>query len=136
MNFDLVVSPPAAVNLGATLLHMEQAELIRAVPEELAYLFTHALIQDTSYATLLRQKRKDLHRTVAQILEQIYADRLDSYAALLVLHYSNAGEDEKTAEYGIRAGDVAVSQYALTEARAHYTLTIEALTRLPENNTT
>src|SRR4051812_27038708 len=100
MNFDFLAPPRAPVNLASALFHMEQAELIRPIPQEdLAYLFTHALVQDTSYSTLLRQTRKALHRAVAQTLEQIYADRLDNYAALLVLHYSNAEEDEKTVEY-------------------------------------
>jgi tetratricopeptide (TPR) repeat protein len=73
-----------------------QARLVR--PEESAYLFAHALIQEGTYSSLLRVRRKDLHIRAACW----FADRD------LVLH----------AEHLDRAGDPTAPQAYLKAARA------------------
>ena len=84
---------------------------------------------------LLKQERKSFHRQVAETLQRVYAGQLDNYAALLTQHFTEAGDDAKTIEYGIRAGDVAMRLYTLIEARAHYTHALGALDlRLPDND--
>lgn len=121
------------MNLESQLTHLETAQLIRhLVEEELAYIFKHALTQDAAYQSLLIKQRREIHRHVAQTLEELYANRLDEFAAKLAHHYSQAGDDTKTVEYSIRAGDVAAHAYAYPEARTNYTLALGALARLPD----
>lgn len=121
--------------VGASLTQLEGAELVRrTLDDELAYLFKHALVQDTAYSSLLLSQRREVHQRVAQAIEQLYAGRLDEFAALLAQHYAETHEDSKTAEYAARAGDLAAKLYAYPEARGHYALALEAIARLPDDD--
>lgn len=114
------------MTLDANLAQLEAAELVRAENEpDAAYRFKHALVQDTAYGSLLRHDRKELHRFVGSALEQLYADQLDQHAALLAQHYAEAGDNAKTIEYAMRAGDAAAHLYANAEAIAHYSQALE-----------
>lgn len=135
MNYDFHRKARTLVDLEAALSDIEQAELIRGTPDqELSYLFKHALVQDTAYASLLKQERKSFHRLVAETLERVYAHRLDEFAALLTQHFAEVGDDTKTIEYALRAGDVAMRVYAPSEARVHYAHALDALARLPDDD--
>lgn len=112
--------------LDSALLQLSQAELVRRLAEvERAYMFKHALVQETVHATLLRQENKRLHRLVAFALEEVNATRLDEYAAQLAQHFYAAEEDAKTLEYSTRAGGIAARVFANDEALAHYGRAIE-----------
>lgn len=114
---------------------LEVVELIRQLAEvEPAFLFRHALIQDTAQASLLKHERKHLHHMVAETMERLYRNSPDESAAVLAHHYAEAGEDAKTVEYGIRAGDAAARVYAHPEARIFYSLALDALGRLPDDD--
>lgn len=97
----------------------------RSIDPDLAYIFKHALTQETAYQSLLRKKRREIHRAVAQVYERLYADRLDEYAALLARHYAEAGDDARVLAYSIRAGDRAARVYASPEALEHYTRALD-----------
>jgi hypothetical protein len=119
--------------LTTRLEQLENAQLVRRLPEEeLAYLFKHALTQESAYESLLLKKRREIHRLVAEAYEASYAERLDEFAALLTQHFAEAGDDEKTVEYATRAGNQAGALYAYTEARGFYALALDALKRLPD----
>lgn len=134
MNFDFHAPRRTRVELDASLSEIEQAQLIRALSEsEPAYLFKHALVQDTAYHSLLKHERKELHHSVARALERAYPDARDENAARLAQHYGQAGDDEKTFAYALRAGDLAVRQYSYAEARVLYTQALEAVERLPDS---
>jgi tetratricopeptide (TPR) repeat protein len=103
--------------LETTLNQLETSELVRRLHEEdLAYLFKHALVQDTAQESLLKQERKRLHRLVGETLEMLYVGRLDEMAARLAQHYDAAGMVEKTIGYAERAGDMASQLSAHAEA--------------------
>src|SRR6266852_3988134 len=120
------------MQLTAQLTQLENAQLIRQLEEnDLAYWFKHALTQDSAYQSLLKQTRRAVHLRVAQALEALYPDQLDEYAVSLAQHYAEAGDDAKTLEYSIRAGDVAARIYANTEALAHYTRALEIANHRP-----
>lgn len=114
------------MNFDAQLAQLENAQLVhRADDAELAYQFKHALTQDAAYVMLLKRDRVRLHRVVAQAYENLYADRLDDYAALLAQHFAQAGDDAKTLAYATRAGDVASRVFANAEAIEFYTHALE-----------
>lgn len=122
------------MNLDVTLTQLETAQLVRRVGEEEAmYMFKHALTQDAAYQSLLKQTRRAIHHNVAETIEQIYADQLDEYAALLARHYGVAGDDAKTVEFAIRAGENATRLFAYPEARIHYATALNTLEHLPLN---
>lgn len=106
---------------NASLTQLERADLIRRLFElDESYQFKHSLIQESTYASLLRNDRRILHRAAAEALEQTYADELDANAALLAKHYAEAGDEEKTYLYARRAGDAARRLSAFDEALMQY----------------
>lgn len=132
-----------SLSLDTPLANLEHADLIRRVietrargaPEE-AYQFRHALIQESVYEALLRNERRVLHRATAEALERMYPNELDDNAAMLALHYGEAGDDAKTFEYARRAGDAAWRVQALAEALAQYETAVRLaveLTLAPED---
>jgi ABC-type oligopeptide transport system substrate-binding subunit/class 3 adenylate cyclase len=84
------------------------------------YRFRHALIQETAYRTLLAEQRTRLHRRAAEWLEDRYAGRDAEALGLLAYHWLRAEDEEKAADYLLRAGDKARLEYALDEAIEHY----------------
>jgi ABC-type oligopeptide transport system substrate-binding subunit/class 3 adenylate cyclase len=84
------------------------------------YRFRHALIQETAYRTLLSEQRTQLHRRAAEWLEERYAERDAEVLGLLAYHWLRAEDEEKAADYLLRAGDKARLEYALDEAIEHY----------------
>jgi ABC-type oligopeptide transport system substrate-binding subunit/class 3 adenylate cyclase len=84
------------------------------------YRFRHALIQETAYRTLLGEQRTRLHRRAAEWLEERHAGRDAEALGLLAYHWLRAEDEEKAADYLLRAGDKARLEYALDEAIEHY----------------
>jgi tetratricopeptide (TPR) repeat protein len=122
-------------NLDTQLDRLENTQLLRRLPgEELTYLFKHALTQEAAYQSLLHKTRRQVHLLVAGTIERLYADRLDEQAAILAEHYAESGEDAKTFEYAVRAGDHAARLFAYVEARWLYSQALEALARLPDDD--
>jgi tetratricopeptide (TPR) repeat protein len=125
------------MDLTRHLGQLETAQLVRHLAEEdVAYIFKHALTQETAYYSLLQRQRREIHLRVAQVYEQLYADRLDEHAALLAQHYERAGDDAMTFEYAVRAGDTAARVYANVEAIAHYSRALEIAKRSSDHHTT
>lgn len=124
------------MEIAQPLLRLETTELIRRLADlsndgsDLAYLFKHALIQDTAYGSLLKNERKRLHRLIGETLEQTYPEAIQENATLLLKHYVEAGDDEKILEYGVCAGDAEARIFAKTEAIEHYAAALDAALRL------
>ncbi len=43
---------------------------VRGTPPDAVYTFKHALVQDVAYESLLRNKRRELHKNVVRALEE------------------------------------------------------------------
>ena len=104
------------------LSYLQEIQLIieRTRIKELEYLFKHALAQEATYDSILPQKRKDLHLTVADSIEKILKERLHEFYGMLAFHYGKAGAIDKSEEYLILAGDEALSVSASNEALYYY----------------
>ncbi|HLY87131.1 MAG TPA: ABC transporter substrate-binding protein [Gaiellaceae bacterium] len=96
------------------------------------YRFRHALIQETAYRTLLGDQRTRLHRRAAEWLEARYSERDAEVLGLLAYHWLRAEDEEKAADYLLRAGDKARLEYALDESIEHYRELLPLLERRGE----
>jgi class 3 adenylate cyclase len=107
--------------------HLKEIQLIRERKrmEELEYLFKHALAQEAAYQSILIQRRKELHRQVAQSIEKVFNDRLHDFYGMLAYHYGMGEDLDKAEEYMIRAGEEAMKSAASSEALGYFE---EALT--------
>lgn len=87
---------------------------------ELEYLFRHSLVQDAAYGSLLKQERRELHRRAGEALEALYPDRRTELAAVLAMHFEQAGETEKALGYLLDAGHYGLERNALAESFAAF----------------
>jgi tetratricopeptide (TPR) repeat protein len=84
--------------------------------------FRHELVRQALESSVSPAQHKILHARVAEALEQVYADRIEEFAAELALHLLSAGADadpEKTATYLTLAGERALRAAAYSDAVVH-----------------
>ena len=100
--------------LDAALSDLQELEFIyeAAYVPEFSYAFKHALSGEVAYSTLLRERRRTLHRTVATSMEELYAGRLPEHYEMLAHHYLEGEVWEKALDYLEKAGDKAFAVYA------------------------
>ena len=89
------------------------------------YRFKHPLIQEVVYDTILRGRREELHRKVAEAIEIWLTDRAPGYYAMLAYHYGRGRDLERAEEYLFRAGDEAARSAASNEALNFFRLAAE-----------
>jgi len=70
---------------------------------ELEYMFKHALTHDVAYESLLRQKRRELHRRTGEVIEELYADRLPEFYETLAFHYTRGESWQQAVDYLLRS---------------------------------
>src|SRR6185295_18485949 len=126
----LVRKPEAGLRTALDRLIAAGLLFRQGVPPHAKYLFKHSLVQDVAYSSLLRSKRRQLHAEIAGILESQFRDTVDSSPGLLSHHYKSAGRFERAIPYSMRAGDVAASRYASSEATVHYQAALDMATEL------
>jgi class 3 adenylate cyclase len=110
--------------LSDALDSLEARDLIRHEPRswiegEQQFAFKHALIRDVAYATLPRARRRQLHATVAEFLEQA-TGAAGATATALAQHWREAGENRRAVDYLVLAAEQAGRGWAKDEAAALY----------------
>ena len=105
--------------LSPDLDELRSLELILQAEEakEFQYLFKHFLIQEVAYNTILVNKRKDLHASIARAIEKLYPERLMEFYELLAFHYEKAEQWDKAAEYLSRSGHKMGQMFSLEEGK-------------------
>jgi class 3 adenylate cyclase/tetratricopeptide (TPR) repeat protein len=94
--------------LNADLLFVE------GDPPEAIYRFKHALIQDSAYDSLLKSRRKTLHRRAADALIEANEE-----PEAIARHFTVAGLDDLAIEWWSKAGEDALLRSAYKEAIVH-----------------
>ena len=89
--------------------------IIREQGED-AYDFSHDKLREAAYAGLSRTRRRWLHGRVAQALETLHAEELDTVSGQIAAHYEQAGKPQLAIDFYRRAAGVAQGIYANTEA--------------------
>ncbi|MFC1717186.1 tetratricopeptide repeat protein [Candidatus Poribacteria bacterium] len=69
------------------------------------FRFRHALIQDVTYSTILKRRRRELHENVCHHIEETHWRYLDDFCEILAYHYSNSNDMESAISYLIKAGN-------------------------------
>jgi len=115
------VSKLSELELTSRLSHLKEAEIIfeRGLFPQVNFVFQHALMQEAVYNSLMEKTRKNYHLSIAETLENIYADHLEEYSPLLALHYTRGANYEKGYVYHRMAGSFAARSYANQEALEH-----------------
>ena len=95
-----------------------------------AYAFRHDLVRATAYEGLSFRRRRDIHGRVGNALEHRFGERADEEAALLSLHFHEAGNFEKSWHYAVHAGDRATAGFANVVAAELYQRALDAADHL------
>ena len=103
----------------------EESRLLRRVGHDPdRYAFSHTLVREAIYGELLRGRRVRYHHRIAEALERVHADALDSYLNELAHHFSMGaalGDADKAVRYCRAAGERALRLLAFEEAVSHLT---------------
>ncbi|MBK5308330.1 MAG: AAA family ATPase [Frankiaceae bacterium] len=100
-------------------------------PRADAVSFHHALLQDVVHARLLRRRRRELHRQVADVGRELYGEG-DETIGLVARHLFLAEAGQEAVDALLRAGRHAAALYANDEAAVHLSNAIEVLAGLPD----
>jgi class 3 adenylate cyclase/predicted ATPase len=119
--------------LRASLARLVASELVfqNGTPPDAIYTFKHALVQDAAYTSLLRATRQELHRRIAEALETLSPELIDSQPELFARHYIEAGLVEKSVFYLSKAGHNSVARAAIAEAAGQFQKGLDQLALLP-----
>ncbi len=109
--------------IDPSLVTLQRRELVREKPDlaQRAYLFKHALTQETAYESILMSKRRELHKRVAECLERTSPQHVNDIAR----HFLEAQENARALPYLVQAGENAARAYSTPEAIGLFTRAIE-----------
>ncbi|RWB92807.1 AAA family ATPase [Mesorhizobium sp.] len=121
-----------AAELDGALDQLVSAGLVfcRGTRPLATYLFKHALVQDAAYGTLLRAKRQELHKRVADVLEEKWTEITEAQPELLAHHFQEAGDWAGALDHWQKGGGAAVARAATREAVSHFASAIDCSRRL------
>jgi class 3 adenylate cyclase/tetratricopeptide (TPR) repeat protein len=111
---------------------------VRGIALEATYQFKHALIRDAAYEALLKSLRKELHRLVAQTINDKFPVIKQTRPEVLARHWTESGEIEAAIVEWQQAGEKAVERRAYREAENHYSeaiLNLQTLSPSQEHDT-
>lgn len=95
--------------------------------------FKHALTREAVYATVDSERRRAIHRKIAELLRALLDEGREAPDSLEALsyHFNAAGMHEQAADFAEAAGDKALGVMALDRGRMQYTTALQALDALP-----
>lgn len=96
-----------------------------------AFLFSHALIRDAAYESLLRSTRRQLHASVARTLASAFPAVAEQQPEQLADHFTRGGVHEEAAAWWLRAAQRALSRHAPAEATGHVAAGMAEVRNLP-----
>ena len=124
--------PPA--RLRSALDQLIEAQLLLAQGHGGAgtYQFSHALVQDAAYSSMLLGTRRSLHRRIAEVLEQAFRDIAETEPQVIAHHLTEGQLNERAIFWWRRAGQRNAHASANIEAIAHFERCLKLLAGLPE----
>ncbi len=101
---------------------LERYDLIRtrAIEPELEYVFKHALTQEVVYNGLLKKERQEIHERIANVLEELFQERLPEFYETLAFHFSRGQSLHKAVDYLVKSGEKSFRRYALEESHQYF----------------
>jgi len=104
------------------LLRLQSLELIyeKRVFPELEYIFRNVITQEVAYNSLLFNRRKEIHGCIGDVMEEMYASRLEEFYEVIAHHFSKSEHHESAFKFLKLSGDKAVQNYSAWEALEFY----------------
>ncbi|MFQ6090504.1 MAG: AAA family ATPase, partial [Candidatus Bipolaricaulia bacterium] len=102
------------------------------VEAEGRYEFSHPKISEVAYEETSGERRQEWHRRVGEVIEELYAERLDEYYIQLAHHYYHGEDWAKALEYTLLALKGAVKSHQLKEGLKLAELGLQSVERAGE----
>ena len=121
--------------LQAELAKLVQAEILysKGKPPRCSYIFKHALLEDAAYNSLVKGKRQQFHKRVAEVLEGQFPQTVATQPELVAHHCTEGSLAEKAAGYWLKAGIRSRDRSANVEAIGHLTKGLALVDAFPES---
>jgi tetratricopeptide (TPR) repeat protein len=99
-----------------------QARLVveRHIPGEELYAFADTQVRDVLYEGVSPARRRRHHLRVGEVLEKVYAKKIDERVEELAHHSLEGNDLPKAVHYSIKAGDKAAGVFSWQGARKRY----------------
>ncbi|HMI90437.1 MAG TPA: AAA family ATPase [Polyangiales bacterium] len=124
---------PFEGELDAVLRNLEQSGLLtRRSMQAQTFSFSHAVVREAAYETMLLEQRSQLHAAFSRILERRYERERDALLPVLVRHAVAAGDERRTLLFADTAALAALRQGSLREAAEFLRLCLAAEARTPD----
>jgi len=120
--------------LKAAIANLRRAEFIYdlSLYPSVEHSFKHPLTQEVALGSLLTERRRQIHRTLAEAIERLHPDHLDERAPLLAHHWEEAGEVLTAARWNERAAEW-VASTDMNAAARHWRRVRTLVGRLPKD---
>jgi len=129
----LTAVPESELQLALTKLTEVELLYVHGTPPDAIYTFKHALIQEAAYEALLKSRRRELHRRVAQTLIEQFPATAEARPEVLARHWTDAGEAAPAIEAWRKAGNAARARSAFKEAEQSYRQALALVRSMPES---
>ena len=109
-------------NIDDRLSSLERLDFIKArsLDPDLEYVFKHALTQEVVYDGLLIKERQTIHERVANVIEEIFQDRLPEFYETMAFHFKQGKSIKKAVKYLMKSGEKSIKRYAVKESHKYY----------------
>ncbi|MBC2713831.1 MAG: AAA family ATPase [Desulfobacteraceae bacterium] len=115
---------------------LKESELLyeRGIFPESTYIFKHALTREVIYDSILTKRKKELHEKIGNAIESLYKGSIAEYYGVLVEHFVQSENYEKSIEYSKMAGRSAQKRSAFKDAISYAKKSVYSLERLPQTD--
>lgn len=98
------------------------------------FRFTHILMSDTIYSSLLSGDKSELHGLIAQSIENLYQNRIEEFIDVLARHFTYSNDRAKALKYCIRAGNLSADKFAVEQARKYFSQAEALMATVPHQH--
>jgi class 3 adenylate cyclase/tetratricopeptide (TPR) repeat protein len=121
---------PDPSGVAAAIAELDKREFVEKFIAEgsvVEFRFTHELLRETAYNSLLKKTRKHLHQQIGEAMERIYHDAIERQYDLLVSHFRESGDQERLIKYLVLAADRNRTEFNNEVAINYYSEVLELL---------
>ncbi|MHC2485664.1 ATP-binding protein [Rhizobium leguminosarum] len=97
------------------------------------FSFTHVLLQEAASDTLLRERYRELHQSVAKAITLVHPKLATEHPELIAQHLAEAALYEQAADYWLEAGINAGKTWAKVEAAIMFENGLRCLAQVPSS---
>ena len=132
----LLVSELPEDELDAALERLVAMGILRAGAggDDIEYSFSHALMRDAAYESMLIHSRRERHLKIAETLGEHFPQVAKLEPERVAIHYAASTRPDRAAEYWQAAGEASIETHAMVEAQSLFKQALDAARAAPKSN--